>query len=128
MDFLLGASRQLSSINIKKYLRYISKVSFCCDFEVCGLVFKDKLKFLKNLSAEKQHSFFIDPKEYAFCYSEIIFSFHSHPQGSDSFSEEDLISAEESMIPQLVFNTKTHNFIFYDPQLEKQFIFALKSV
>ncbi len=117
---------QLTDIDINSFfLKSISKIANCCDFEICGAATKDKLYFFKNLSKNPQETFIVDPSEYVLFYNEIKFFFHSHCLGGAKPSGADIEMATELGKPFLIYSNIEKNFSFYSPKNKKSIYFSL---
>ena len=125
----LEASLLLRDINLGvNFLLNIRRISRCCDFEICGIIAKNKQYFLQNWADDKLNFFKIQPSRYFSFFSEISCVFHSHVYGPAVLSSVDLDYAADSLLPQVIYSRKNDDFLFYNPNNEKQFIFSLKGV
>ena len=117
---------QLTDIDINSFfLKSISKIANCCDFEICGAATKDKLYFFKNLSKNPQETFIVDPSEYVLFYNEIKFFFHSHCLGGCKPSDLDLEICKEMAKPFLIYSKLDKKFSFYTPKDQNLIYFSL---
>ncbi len=113
------------NITIKNLIRYHAMEDE--ENEICGIVYraKDKLFIHKcqNIAIDKTEEFEIDSEEFISCYNkgEIVYIYHS--QHSNAFSEEDIIRANELIIPLILFNPKTDYFsVYYPPDYKPDYI------
>tara|TARA_Y100000004_G_scaffold197211_1_gene270416 strand:+ start:4588 stop:4947 length:360 start_codon:yes stop_codon:yes gene_type:complete len=119
----------LKDINLgDNCLNYIARVADSCNFEICGFIADSKIFFIENEAENKLDHFSICPQRYVEHYGSITCMFHSHVYGGVQLSEPDISCYYESLIPQLVYSKIHKNFLFYDADNEKQFIFAFQSV
>jgi len=112
----------------KKFLLYISKIASACNFEICGLITKKKIYFLKNYADNTYDNFLLNPSEYYHFYSDIICLFHSHPEGDCYLSPADIENVQNSNLSSLIYSKEYKKFLFYSSITENKFIFPLSSV
>ena len=124
-DYHLSDFQVLRGIASKVQLSIIRRVARCCDFEICGILYNNKIKFLKNISDDPVHTYLIDPKDYFSVYTEINCVFHSHLTYNLDLSGLDILNTEETELSQLIYSIKSDRFLFYNYKLQKKFIFSL---
>lgn len=115
----------LKGIASKVQLSIIRRVARCCGFEICGILYNNKIKFLKNISDDPVHTYLVDPEDYFLVYSEINCVFHSHLTFDLNLSGLDMQNTEETGLSQLIYSVESDRFLFYDYKLQKKFIFSL---
>lgn len=69
--------------------------------EVCGFICKGKAVRVRNMSDNPEESFLIDAETYLEHQSDTIF--HSHPTGTDGFSEHDRVVAANMELTSYVY-------------------------
>ena len=94
-------------------------------FETCGFIGeKDELYtalLCENKSRDPRNFFSIDPLEYLFFIEEYnpIALFHSHIDGDENPSEQDIMMSENSCLPFFIYSLNTKKFHFYTPKKVK---------
>jgi len=94
-------------------------------FETCGFIGeKDELYtalLCENKSRDPRNFFSIDPLEYLFFIEEYnpIALFHSHIDGDENPSEQDIMMSENSCLPFFIYSLNTKKFHFYIPKKVK---------
>tara|TARA_B100000900_G_scaffold401046_1_gene405305 strand:- start:856 stop:1251 length:396 start_codon:yes stop_codon:yes gene_type:complete len=90
--------------------------------EICGFVGKKDGKYViesaKNISTDIKNYFCVDPVQYLLFKNnyDLLMCYHSHVVGDESFSEFDIVMAENSCIPFLVYALNTQKFNIYSPK------------
>ena len=84
--------------------------------ECCGLILNNCILKANNVSANKNNSFMIHPKDYlrAEKISEIVGFYHSHSEGSDEFSELDIKHSNHNKLPLVMYHVPTDKFKIHD--------------
>ena len=94
-------------------------------FETCGFIGeKDNVytaMLCQNKSSDPRNFFSIDPLEYLFFIEEYnpVALFHSHIDGDENPSEQDIMMSENSCLPFFIYSLNTKNFHFYTPKKAK---------
>lgn len=87
---------------MKKLYQQIAKFAVqACPDEVCGVVKNSKAIRCKNRANEKSQAFLIDAETFLKYLPDTIF--HSHPTGTDGFSEHDLAVAANMELTSFVY-------------------------
>lgn len=90
--------------------------------EICGFIYtvdaEPKIYQCKNISDDPTISMEISMDDQFDCLKlgKIVGVYHSHPNGPDGFSEQDLASAEESGLPFYVYNVVGKSWLEYIPK------------
>jgi len=113
----------------KKESEILKIISGWCEsrltFETCGFIGqKDNLytaMICENKSSDPVNFFSIDPLEYLFFMEEYnpVALFHSHIQGDENPSEQDIMMSENSCLPFFIYSLNTKKFHFYTPKKVK---------
>ena len=104
--------------------------------EACGLIVQvgDVLQALpmENLSDEPEHSFVIDPLQFAHYAEHIVSVYHSHPNKSPQPSQADIDSAERCNLPFVIVGYPSCEVFTYKPKggqvspyIGRQFIYGV---
>lgn len=94
-------------------------------FETCGFIGeKDGIYtaiLCENKSNDPRNFFSIDPLEYLFFIEDYnpVALFHSHIDGDENPSEQDVMMSENSCLPFFIYSLNTKNFHFYTPKKSK---------
>tara|TARA_Y100000356_G_C11111072_1_gene209646 strand:- start:43 stop:426 length:384 start_codon:yes stop_codon:yes gene_type:complete len=89
--------------------------------ESCGFLIFNKKTFLhpcENKAHSKEDSFKISTKDYlkALTIGDIFGIYHSHIKVDEDFSEKDIESSEELMLPYFVYSLKSDSHNLYIPK------------
>lgn len=110
------------SVNIKSCLEFFKKESLARpNREVVGFLglkeSKPFAKMVKNRSPDPQNYFAVDPLEILDFQSnqEFLAIFHSHIYGDSQFSNWDITTAENCLIPFVVYSLPEDKFNIYIP-------------
>ena len=113
----------------KKESEILKIISGWCEsrltFETCGFIGqKDDLytaMICENKSSDPANFFSIDPLEYLFFMEDYnpVALFHSHIQGDENPSEQDIMMSENSCLPFFIYSLNTKKFHFYIPKKAK---------
>lgn len=104
--------------------------------EACGFIVQvgDVLQALpmENLSDEPEHSFMIDPLQFAHYAEHIVSVYHSHPNKSPQPSQADMDSAERCNLPFVIVGYPSGEVFTYKPKggqvspyVGRQFIYGV---
>ncbi len=109
------------------FLRYIRRMARRSSVEICGLIQRRAIFFLKNLSISPNEYFIIDPKQYLKISTnyKIDYCFHSHPSSSCFLSFSDYEFSDNALIPFLIFSVPGDNFSLYDPKTQETIYFSI---
>jgi len=119
---------RLIGIPIKRdFLSYIQRISSFYKEEICGMISKNSLFFVKNYSPEPFQTFYIDPLKYLEVTKDktIDFCFHSHPESCCTPSTADIELSDNALIPFLIFSPLEGRFAIYDPKKEETVYFFI---
>jgi len=85
--------------------------------EACGFIVNGELWPCKNVHPLPLSNFAIDAVDYAKAESLGVIEaiYHSHPSGSDGFSQCDIKACKQSNIPWILFHARSGNFLYADP-------------
>ena len=89
--------------------------------ECCGLLLnirgKERYHPCRNLSAESDEYFILDPEDYikGSNLGEITAIIHSHPDTPPVASQADKMSCEQTKLPWYIVNPKTETWGYYEP-------------
>lgn len=89
--------------------------------ESCGLLLnirgKEKYHPCRNLSAQSDEYFILDPEDYikGSNLGEITAIIHSHPDTPPVASQADKMSCEQTKLPWYIVNPKTEQWGYYEP-------------
>lgn len=90
--------------------------------EVCGILHHtfDKASIFpcENIAQDKTTDFEIDPQKYLECcqLGKPYGIYHSHPKGKAAFSEHDIESANEVLLPYHLYSIEDDKFLEYIPK------------
>ena len=119
---------KLTDIAIRRdFLSYIQRISSFYKNEICGVISKNSLFFVKNSSPEPFQTFYIDPVKYLDISKEkkIDFCFHSHPESCCTPSAADIELADNALMPFLIFSCPEKRFGLYSPNSQETIYFFI---
>ena len=119
---------KLTDIPIRcDFLSYIQRIASFYRKEICGVISKNSLFFVKNSSPEPFQTFYIDPVKYLDISTEkkIDFCFHSHPESCCTPSAADIELSDNALIPFLIFSCPEKRFGLYSPNNQETIYFFI---